>query len=199
LPKSSLSIDSSVATDLSEAANHLGKTLFGLANESIRSVVSVYSEGGIPQEIYPSWKLAKMSKDFGDVPWPFFTRELIDGVVQLAFQFDRKKLLEICEGCGRNFGIFLSVDFPKREDLIRLIEQLQLAFPSRVTELRPVKEEDDDDEQEKLYTFRYVSTLSKEMTECISSYLIGLFRVYSLRVVASKIGFGIIELQLEPT
>ncbi|MGI0090516.1 MAG: hypothetical protein ACREBS_02295, partial [Nitrososphaerales archaeon] len=194
LPKSSISVDSSVATDLSDEATRQGKTLYGFANECMRSIISVCKEGGIPQEIYPSWKLAKMSKDFGGTP--LFSRELIEAVVKLAYSSDKKKLLEVCGECGKNFGIFLSVNYPKREDLIKLVDQLQFAFPSRVTELKSVRDENDEDRVR--YVFRYISTLSKEMTECMESYLKGMFGAYSLRPTSSKIGLGIIELQFEP-
>lgn len=193
LPKSSISVDSSVATDLSDEATRLGKTLYGFANESLREIVSVCREGGVPQEVYPSWKLAKMSKDFGGTP--LFSRELIDSVVKLAYSADKKKLFEVCADCGKNFGIFLSVSYPKREDLLKLIDQLQFAFPSRVTELKSVRDENDEDQIR--YVFRYISTLSREMTECMESYLKGMFGVYSLKATNSKIGLGIIELQLE--
>ncbi len=190
LPKSSISVDSSVATDLSDEATRQGKTLYSFANECLRGIISISREGGVPPEIYPSWKLSKMSKDFGGIP--LFSRELIDSVVRLAYSSDKSKLLEVCRETGRNFGIYLSVNYPKREDLLKLVDQLQYAFPSRVTELRVMEDENRDT----VYVFKYVSSLSKEMTECMESYLKGMFSAYSLEVSNSKVGLGIIELRL---
>ncbi len=71
------------------------------------------------------------------------------------------------------------------------MDQLQFAFPSRVTELKVLREEDRSE-----YVFRYISSLSRELTECMESYLKGMFSAYSLRAVNSKIGLGIIKLKL---
>lgn len=194
LPKSSISVDSSVATDLSDEATRQGKTLYGFANEAMRAILSVCGEGGTPQEVYASWKLARMSKEFGGIP--LFSRELIDAITRLTYATDKEELLKVCFDCGKNFGVFLTVSYPNREDLLKLIEQLQFAFPSRVTELK-VSDSETGDAPE--YTFRYISTLSRELTECMESYLRGMFSIYSLRVAKSKVGLGIIELKLVPT
>ncbi len=190
MPKSSISVDSSVATDLSDEATKQGKTLYGFANECIRSVLSVCKEGGNIQEIYSSWKIAKLSKEFGSTP--IFSRELLDAIVRLAYANEKEKLLELCFQYGRNYGIFLSINYPKREDLVRLTELLQPATPSRVSELKVVQNKEENTE----YVFRYVSALSMELTECMERYLRGMFSAYSLKTTDSKIGVGIIELRL---
>jgi hypothetical protein len=184
-------VDSSVATDLSDEAAKQGKTLFTFANECIRSALNVCDEGGNVQEIYPSWKIAKMSKEFGSTP--LFSRELLDTIVQLAYVREKEKLLEACLHYGRNYGVFLSINYPKREDLVRLVSQLQPSTPSRVSELKPVHNKADDNTE---YVFRYVSALSTELTECMGKYLSGMFSAYSLKTIDSKIGVGIIELRL---
>jgi len=193
MPKSSISVDSSVATDLSDEATRQGKTLYGFANECIRSVLSVCKEGGSVQEIYSSWKLAKMSKEFGSTT--LFSRELLDAIVKLAYGQEKERLLELCQQFGRNYGVFLSMNYPKREDLVTLVGQLQPATPSRVSELKTVRGEGDDDLS---YVFRYVSALSMELTECMERYLRGMFSAYSLKAIESKIGIGIIEIKLVP-
>ncbi|HZW58183.1 MAG TPA: hypothetical protein VFF30_17980 [Nitrososphaerales archaeon] len=193
MPKSSISVDSSVATDLSDEATRQGKTLYGFANECIRSVLSVCEEGGSVQEIYSSWKIAKMSKEFGSTP--IFSRELLDAIVRLAYSKEKEKLLELCLQYGKNYGIFLSMNYPKREDLVRLVSVLQPATPSRVSELKVVQNSEDDTAE---FVFRYVSALSLELTECMEKYLRGMFSAYSLKTVDSKVGVGIIELRMIP-
>jgi hypothetical protein len=193
MPKSSISLDSSVATDLSDEATKQGKTLYAFANECIRSVLKVCEEGGNLQEIYSSWKLAKMSKEFGSTG--LFSRELLDAIVRLAYSKDKEQLFEMCLQFGRNYGVFLSMNYPKKEDLVKLVEQLQPSTPSRISELKAVPTEDDRLE----YVFRYVSSLSAELTECMARYLTGMFSAYSLKTIDSKVGVGIIELRLSPT
>jgi hypothetical protein len=56
-----------------------------------------------------------------------------------------------------------------------------------VTELRVIE---DDENHDRVYVFRYVSTLSKEMTECMESYLKGMFSAYSLEASNSKVGLN---------
>ena len=191
MPKSSISVDSSVATDLSDEATKQGKTLYSFANECIRSVLNVCAEGGGVQEIYSSWKMARMSKEFGSTP--IFSRELLDAIVRLAYGSEKEKLLELCLQYGRNYGIFLSMNYPRREDLVRLVGLLQPATPSRVSELKVVNSEQSDKPE---FIFRYVSALSRELTECMEKYLRGMFSAYSLKTIDSKIGVGIIELKM---
>jgi hypothetical protein len=192
MPKSSISIDSSVATELSDEATRQGKTLYSFGNECIRSVLAICKEGGNVQEIYSSWKLAKMSKEFGSTP--LFSRELLDAIVRLAYTHEKEELLRLCIQYGRNYGVFLSMNYPKREDLVKLVGQLQPATPSRVSELKVVS----GDGEEIEYIFRYVSSLSMELTECMERYLRGMFSAYLLKAVECKIGVGLIELRLVP-
>ena len=190
MPKSSISIDSSVATDLSDEATKQGKTLYAFANECLRSVLKVCEEGGNVQEVYSSWKLTKMSKDFGSTQ--LFSRELLDAMTKLAYSSHKEELLKMCESYGHNYGVFLSINYPKKEDLVNLVAQMQPATPSRVSELKVVRGEGG----ETAYVFRYVSTLSSQLTECMEKYLRGMFSAYSLKTVESKLGMGIIELRL---
>jgi hypothetical protein len=192
MPKSSISVDSSVATDLSDEATRQGKTLYGFANECIRSILSVCREGGTPSEVYPSWKLAKMAKEFGSTM--LLSRELMDAIIRLTYSTNKEKLIELCEQYGRNYGLYLSMSYPQRDDLVKAVEQMQAASPGRVIDLKVLR---DDNKVE--YVFKYVSQLSSEMTECMEAYNRGMFSAYSLKVTKSKIGVGIIELRLVPT
>jgi hypothetical protein len=192
LPKSSISVDSSVATELSDEATRESKTLYAFANECLRSVLSVCKEGGSVQEIYSSWKLARMSREFGSTP--LFSRELLDAIVRIAYSKEKETLLELCQQYGRNYGVFLSMNYPKKEDLVKLVGQMQPAGPSRIAELKVVPDSGGRTE----YSFRYVSSLSAELTQCMERYLTGMFSAFSLRTISSKIGVGIIELKLVP-
>ena len=191
MPKSSISIESSVATELSDEATREGKTLYAFANECLRSVLKICEEGGNVQEIYSSWKLATMSKDFGSIP--LFSRELLDAMCKLAYGLEKNKLLDLCLQYGRNYGVFLSINYPKREDLVRLVQVMQPASPSRISELKVVENKGDERSQ---YVFRFVASLSMELTECMEKYLRGMFSAYSLDTIESKLGVGIIELKL---
>jgi hypothetical protein len=77
---------------------------------------------------------------------------------------------------------------------VKLVKMVQPSSPSRISELKVIQSEEDDKSQE--YIFRYVFSLSIELTEFMEKYLRGMFSAYSLETMESKVGVGIIELPL---
>lgn len=192
-------MDDSVSDELSLEAGKENKTQYAFANEALQAVLEVTKGGGVPKQIYPSWKFVSMMKDVGCLVLP---EALVEKLIERMYIKDKEWLTKAWYDEGRRLGDFLKMSAVNPEDLGRVIEEFQVLLPAQKIEFRRTSSDSGKSEYAGA-TYYEVRALgagtSLETTSCADQFIRGVLAAYSLKVIEGKVSRGIIGIKAVAT
>lgn len=189
MSRTNVAVDAELAEDLSAQAVAQKKTLFGLTNEVVQNALRVLHDGGAAAEIYPSWKVLRISREVAGVP--LLPRNVLEELVQHLYATDKDWLLRVWYEKGQRLGEHLRMFYANPDELATAIEELRTVLPLQRVEFRRGASAED---RRSRVVVRLVADLSQQLSECAERFVVGVLFSYSFRPEESRITQGIIEI-----
>jgi hypothetical protein len=186
LARTSISVDSKIAEELTNEAIRLKKTVYGFTNQSLEAILKVCKQGGTLDELYPSWKMNKMERDIAAPT--LLTPNLIEWMILQASKHEEEQLHQAWFRAGKELGTYVKLDNPSVEELTRLIDDIQKAIPVKSVKLYYNASED-------TFVWRLVSLYSQDFNVCSSYLLEGVLSAFSLVLTGRTVSGGVLELR----
>ena len=190
--RSNIAVSDEIADRLSKISAKENKTSYAVANECLDAALEICEKGGRLDEIFGAWMMNHIGKDIGAFQW--VGRNLMEQVVRDFEHLDPQKFARVWHEAGFNFGVYMQICFPKIDDVVSLVKQLQQSFNiGRVDFLEDPRTPPE--EKADSFHLSIVTSTSAELLKYMAEYLCGLLEAYGLEPVDRKIVSGALRLQ----
>ena len=189
MTKQDIPVESETAQSLAAQASKKGKTVASLTNEILDVALRIYGEGGNADEMFPAWKVSRMSKDIDGAP--FVPSGLIRKIVERLYPKDREWLLQEWVEAGKELGDHLRLFYPTLDDLRAGMSVINLLIEQRRFEVTRTSGADGRPVEIRM---RVTTDLTPELTACGERLLMGILSAYSFQAVRSQVDGGTIEI-----
>lgn len=184
--RTNISVDQEIAEALGEEASRENKTLYALVNEILSGFLKVAKDGGVPREIYPSWRFSRILKDTDAIPLP---GSMMERITKRLIASDSEWLLKAWFEEGQTIGGYLKMYAEDFDKLVPKADELQGLLPVKRIEFEKLE---GDGKTQRL--IRVIGAgQSPESTSCTEQFLHGILSAYAFRIVSSKRSEGLIE------
>jgi hypothetical protein len=190
MARTNIAVDDETAELLADEATRENKSLYALTNEALTAVMRICRYGGLPKEVYPSWRWSRILKDTDAIPLP---GDLMERLMKKTFLTDKEWLLKEWFDEGKRVGSYLHMYAEDFQQLISRVNELDGFLPVKRVEF----ERKEEDGRVSLVVRIVGAGFSVESTSCTEQFLLGILSAYTFKITNSRVSEGMIEVKAE--